>query len=434
MPVHSSLTARGHLEFCHETSAQRMQYALRFVFVTALAIAIAGESSPGLLRQYGVLLLYLIAIMAASAIWNRSRTRSRSLTALCMGLTDFIVIIALQELCEGSPLLIVALFFPPILAAFQGRPELTAATIGGGSVLYCGFAVFDPAVFLTANFGRIVGIVALYGLVSACCVAHSMTYAKHISKIAQLLSDRSFLLAEVISAEERERARLAEFIHDGPLQSVLAARFVIEQAAGEMSEDIIRRTGAELLGAARQLRLTTGQLYPEVLKEIGLVDAIRALLRAMRERTGIEYSLTTKYTCRKPFESLVFAAARELIENVVRHSHATRVWVDLGENSDSLALTVTDNGIGTDAKVLHERLCEGHIGLASLRVRVEAAGGTFEYISILPAPGTRVRVTLPFMSVPRETPDGTSCSKRLRSLIRRRNLILDANQGSQSGP
>ncbi|MGW2206983.1 sensor histidine kinase [Streptomyces sp. NPDC001774] len=343
------------------------------------------------------------------------------MTAFLLGLTDVIVIIMLQELCNGSLLLVVALFIFPILAAFHGRPALATATIASGSAIYGVTTLSNPSLFLTAESDRAIAITVLYCLVSVCCVIHSAAYAKHIARIAQLLSDRSILLAEVMSAEERERARLAEFIHDGPLQSVLAARFALEQATGEKSRETIHRTSAELLDVARQLRRTTGQLYPEVLKEIGLADAILSLLRAMNERTGIRYRASIADTRSKPFEPLVFAAVRELVENVVRHSGATHAWITLEDSGESLELTVSDNGIGAGPKLLHKRLAQGHIGLASLRVRVEAAGGSLRFFPMPHSSGTCVRVTLPLAPASARETQENSCSKRLRTLVRRRD-------------
>ncbi|MER7960289.1 ATP-binding protein [Streptomyces sp. NPDC096030] len=330
-----------------------------------------------------------------------------------------LVIIVLQALSNGSLLLVLAFFLFPVLTAFQARPKITAATIGLGSAVYGGVALLDPESFLAVDLPQAVAVAALYVLVSVCCIMHSAAHARHIARIAQLLADRSLLLAEVMSAEERERARLAEFIHDGPLQSVLAARFALEQVTPATSDEVITRTSSELLGVARQLRRTTGQLYPEVLQEVGLAEAIRSLLRAMNERSGIAYHLKVEYGRHREFEFLVFAAARELIENIARHSGATHAWVSLKEESASIKLTVADNGIGTDGDQLHKRLAKGHIGLASLRVRVEAAGGTLEYMPGPPPSGTRVRVTVPYESNRLQAVERQSCSRRVRALLRR---------------
>jgi two-component system NarL family sensor kinase len=86
---------------------------------------------------------------------------------------------------------------------------------------------------------------------------------------------------------------------------------------------------------------------------------------------------------------------RELVTNAARHSEATEVTVRLRQEPDgTLVLAVIDNGRGFDVQTLGKRLAEGHIGLASQRIRVEAVGGRLE-IHTAPGSGTRVEVRLP---------------------------------------
>ncbi|MDF2255177.1 sensor histidine kinase [Streptantibioticus ferralitis] len=96
----------------------------------------------------------------------------------------------------------------------------------------------------------------------------------------------------------------------------------------------------------------------------------------------------------------MYCAAQELLDNVVRHSGATHAHVTLVCDTGTLRLTVTDDGVGTDRAHLRQRLSAGHIGSASQRVRVEAAGGRMEHLPT--DDGTRIRITvpLPHSSVP----------------------------------
>lgn len=89
----------------------------------------------------------------------------------------------------------------------------------------------------------------------------------------------------------------------------------------------------------------------------------------------------------------MFAVARELLSNIVRHSRATRATVTLRVQDGICRLDVVDDGIGISPNAAANRLREGHIGLASQRARIEAAGGT---LRILEVPnGTHVAVTVP---------------------------------------
>ena len=81
---------------------------------------------------------------------------------------------------------------------------------------------------------------------------------------------------------------------------------------------------------------------------------------------------------RSSADYLLYSAARELLTNVTRHAHAHAVKIALQRHDGHVRLTVTDDGLGIDERVLEQRLADGHVGVSSQRVRVMAAGGSFK--------------------------------------------------------
>ena len=90
----------------------------------------------------------------------------------------------------------------------------------------------------------------------------------------------------------------------------------------------------------------------------------------------------------------MYATARELLANVVKHAHAESARVALAHHDGHAALTVADDGCGMPDGAASAALGEGHIGLASYRVRVQAAGGSLTIRDAQPS-GTVAQVTLP---------------------------------------
>jgi len=82
------------------------------------------------------------------------------------------------------------------------------------------------------------------------------------------------------------------------------------------------------------------------------------------------------------------------LANAHKHSRATRLRVELDREADSLILRVVDNGVGFDPAVLADKVAQGHIGLSSLVVGVEAMGGSVRLIET-PGGGTTAVVTMP---------------------------------------
>jgi two-component system NarL family sensor kinase len=231
--------------------------------------------------------------------------------------------------------------------------------------------------------------------VGAACVLLSQLLAKRTTEVARLAESRSRLLADALEAEQRERKALAEALHDQAIQNLLSARHELEEADEALSHPALGRADAALSDSVTQLRDAVFELHPYVLDEAGLEAALRAIARRAANRAGFELRLDFRYPRRHAREQLLFSAARELLANVVRHARASEVLVRLAEADGDVLLLVEDDGVGLPPEGLSERLASGHIGLASQRVRVEAAGGTLQ-VEPAHGGGTRVEVRIPW--------------------------------------
>jgi two-component system NarL family sensor kinase len=110
-------------------------------------------------------------------------------------------------------------------------------------------------------------------------------------------------------------------------------------------------------------------------------------------RSGIEISADIDYPIRNEVDPIVFGVVRELISNVAQHSQARHASVSLGISDHRCVVHVVDDGVGLSSETMVNRLGEGHIGLASHRARVDAAGGAFVFLDV--PVGTHICVELP---------------------------------------
>jgi two-component system NarL family sensor kinase len=288
----------------------------------------------------------------------------------------------------------LAFFLVPVTVAFRFRPAITAAATVVTTAAYVVQAVAHPA-FGEPEAARFVatqaGFIAWIGVA---CVLLSALLARRTAQAASLAAARSRLLGDALDAEQRERSALAEALHDHAIQNLLSVRHELEEAGESVSHPALARADDAVLDTVRQLREAVFELHPYVLEQAGLEAALRSLAQQAATRAGLALRLDLRYGSRTPREQLLFSAARELLSNVVRHAQATRVTVRLGEAAGTLELVVEDDGRGFPPELLAERLADGHVGLASQRVRIEAADGTMDVASAA-GRGTRVTIRVP---------------------------------------
>jgi two-component system NarL family sensor kinase len=288
----------------------------------------------------------------------------------------------------------LAFFLVPVTVAFRFRPTTTAAAGLVTTAAYVVQAVAHPASDEPQAARFIVTQAGFLAWLGLACFALSLLLANRTELVERLAEERSHLLAETLSAEQRERKALAEALHDHALQNLLSARHELEEANEAAPHAALERADAALLETVGQLRDAVFELHPYVLEEAGLEAALRSIAQHAAGRAGFDLRLDLRSGPRHPGEQLVFSAAREVVSNVVRHAEASRVTVSLAEIDDVLELVVEDDGRGFPPERLAERLADGHVGLASQRVRIEAAGGRMD-VDSTPGEGTRVSIRVP---------------------------------------
>jgi two-component system, NarL family, sensor kinase len=212
------------------------------------------------------------------------------------------------------------------------------------------------------------------------------------SEVEQLALERATLVSEVLDAEGRERARVAQALHDDALQSLLAAhQDLIEAAPGRAQ---VTRAH-EIMGVAiDRVRDAVSALHPVILEQRGLAAALEAVCTQAEHQGGFSSELRVDEAAVGASDGLVFSVARELITNAARHAGAGHLAVTVEAGPSEIVLSVSDDGGGIEPGRRDEALDEGHVGLASIVQRLEATGGSLE-IDSTPGAGTRAVAHIP---------------------------------------
>ena len=219
------------------------------------------------------------------------------------------------------------------------------------------------------------------------------------ARVAERTAQLQTLSRELTQAEQRERRRLAEVLHDD-LQQLLAAARLRLGPVRDRSEDANLRRSAEqadsLLGDAIQLsRSLSVELSPPALHQWGLSTALGWLGEQMHERHGLEVRVEAAPETEPGSEevaALLLQSVRELLFNVVKHAGVAQATVTMRQVGDEVEIAVADSGRGFDPAP--DGAGEAHFGLSAVRGRLQLVGGGLALDS-RPGQGTRVTLRAP---------------------------------------
>jgi len=328
------------------------------------------------------------AIAAALAAFLRPEWDER---LRFLPVADFALIVALVA-TSGGPFsqLRYAFFILPIAAALLLRPALTAGASLAGIVAYALVSVTWPEERPDALEFELTQLMHLAWM-GATATALSALLTVRSREVADLAESRGRLLVQALDAEDRARRRLAEALHDEAIQNLLAARHELQARDDGGSLDLVEEG---LDQTVHRLREAVFDLHPYLLDQVGLAAALQAVVDRHARRTQWLGSVRVEPEATGVHDQLLFSIGRELVVNAAKHAAARVLDVEVRRRGGEIVLRVADDGRGLVPEEALGAARTGHIGLASVAERAEAAGGSFTLEST-PGTGTAVTVRLP---------------------------------------
>ncbi len=278
------------------------------------------------------------------------------------------------------------------LVSTLGPPGAAVATWTAGLPV-------DTGVALAASATVGVLVVLRLTLISAELQRASADLARAHALITRSNERRGLLLERIDRAVERGRVQVATELHDGPIQNLAALMYRIEAAGSTDGTDVAEIAGLASHGISTEvdnLRRTMAWLRPPSLDERGLDHAIADLAAALRVHRGLGVDLQVEigHDADVHSRSTMYRMVQESFNNVAQHANATSVSCHLVETPRGLDLVLADDGEGFDLTQLEDAVPDGRLGLASMRERVEVAGGSWT-LATAPGRGTRLEIHLP---------------------------------------
>ncbi|MBV9196774.1 MAG: hypothetical protein JO168_21750 [Solirubrobacterales bacterium] len=389
----------------YSVQGEWLQLALRgllAVFVVCVAVFVTPVYHET--AFYAIAIAYAVwATLLTARTWRHGPTSSTRLIWVEL-FVDLGALGALTLIAGASAkttwtqdVLVRGFYALPLLAATQLRPRVSALLIAPTVAVYFFTSVDWRLDNDDEPWGSILLRTLILVAVGVACIILTYIQRSRVATIGRLYRDRSDLLGQLTTIEDRERRGLAESLHDGALQYILAARHDLEDARELGDPEAFQRLERALSESGRLLRSTVAELHPAVLQQAGLAHALRDLVRKAEADGSFMAELDVdgwSNELRTPVDVLLYATARELIRNVVKHARAQCLRVSLRCQDGTARLVVEDDGQGIPDGAVERSLSQGHIGVASYRVKVEAAGGAFTLAHASPR-GTLAEVVLP---------------------------------------
>lgn len=196
------------------------------------------------------------------------------------------------------------------------------------------------------------------------------------------------ILNKVIEAEEREKQRFAEDLHDGlgPLLSSIKIYVNMLQSKNRSEEervDLLKYTNELIDDAVSGTREIANNLMPSVLNDYGLVKAIDSFCRKIRltKTIEIEFDQNLEERLNQTVEIVLYRTVLELINNTLKHANASIIHINLVRKGMNLDFTYSDDGLGFDYnKLMSPEHARGH-GLRNIINRLKSINGECKFIS-----------------------------------------------------
>ncbi|HEY7350757.1 MAG TPA: GAF domain-containing sensor histidine kinase [Ktedonobacterales bacterium] len=221
--------------------------------------------------------------------------------------------------------------------------------------------------------------------------------------LAQQAHQLRLLLAQTVTIQERERARIAHNMHDGVNQLIIGAILEVKSARERLAsgnparvESALRRVRAVLGQVDGEIKRIILDLRPPTLDALGLPPAILRYAERYQVFTGLPCQAQIIGQPRRldpETEIGLYRVMQEALQNAAAHAQATKTWVHLTFLPESIHLEVGDDGQGFDLSLVMARR-EGHLGLVGMNERAQNLGGALT-IEAVPQGGTRVLLDVP---------------------------------------
>ncbi len=212
--------------------------------------------------------------------------------------------------------------------------------------------------------------------------------------IEERLNHKNLLAIEVFNAQEGERKKIGEELHDNVNQLLGVVKLYLDHALVNPAskDEMLKKSSSYVMEVINEIRGLSRSLISPTLKDIGLVASIRELIESIQQIKNIEINLfiddfdENKLSEMKKL--MVYRIMQEQLNNMLKHSRAEHVQIEIRQTTNTVHIEVEDDGVGFEVSK-----CNSGLGLKNIRHRLELINGNMHIVT---APGEGCKIEVSF--------------------------------------
>lgn len=224
-------------------------------------------------------------------------------------------------------------------------------------------------------------------------------YKKRITKLKNEKQAQEEFSKKLLNSQEEERKKIASVLHDSIAHEVLITKNSSElglRSAGENEEvkEILNKISERSSSTLDQLRRIQFNLHPYEVEKLGLTKAIKSIFDRVSKSTEIKFTFEEDYIDKvfsEENEIHLYRIIQEAINNILKHSSATKAGIKITRTEENVYISISDNGKGFS---MNYALRKNSMGLSGISERIKLLGGNLD-INSESGNGTFLKISLP---------------------------------------
>jgi len=220
-------------------------------------------------------------------------------------------------------------------------------------------------------------------------------YVGMITDISQRMKREKENLKAILNAQENERHRFAVELHDGVGQTLSALKMYLNaidfKTIDNENASLIENALAIASQAINEIRSISHNLMPKILKDYGVIHAVNSIIQLLfpLNTFNVKFTHNIKKQLSSEIEIAIYRIVQEALNNIIKHSKATKISINLEQENSTIKLIIADNGVG-----FNKDLSSTGLGLLNMQNRVKYLDGKFNIET--QKTGTCIAIEFPF--------------------------------------